>query len=239
MRNRESIGESRRLRITDGYNAVMNDSSTQPPRTRTLPFSVILIAAFAAAFGLWLGTRYFATPSAPRLATAVLYPQPRPLPEFSLTQSNGKPLTLADWRGHWTLAYFGYANCPDVCPTTLAEFKQVWMQLNKRGALDQLRFDFVSVDPARDTPDVLSKYVGFFNPDFIAATGSDQELTKLTHALGLLYTRTATANGDEAVDHSASVVIIDPQGQLVGMFRPPFAAEAIAADLAQLTTTGR
>lgn len=238
VRRRESIGEDGGFRSADGYNVVMNDSLTKPTRARTLPFSVILIAAFAAAFGLWLGSRYFAPASLPKPATAVLYPQARPVPDFALTQANGKPLTLADWRGHWTIAYFGYASCPDVCPTTLAAFKQVWAQLGKRGALDKMRFDFISVDPARDKPDVLAKYVAFFNPDFIAATGSDDELTKLTRALGLLYTRTPTGNGDEQVDHSASAVIIDPQGRLVGMFRPPFAPQAVADDLVLLASSG-
>lgn len=226
----------RRLRTGRRYNAPMTDSSSNrnAARPRTLSFPVILIAALAAALGFWLSSHYFTAPAAPKLATAVLYPQAREIPDFHLTQANGQALTLADWRGHWTIAYFGYANCPDVCPTTLAAFKQVWLQLAKHGSLAKLRFDFISVDPARDKPDVLAKYVAFFNPDFIAATGTDDELTKLTRALGLLYTRTPTANGDEQVDHSASAVIVDPQGRLVGMFRPPFAPEAVANDLALL-----
>ncbi|HEX6833303.1 MAG TPA: SCO family protein [Rudaea sp.] len=215
----------------------MNDSNT--PRARpTLPFAPILIAAFAAALGLWFGARWFAAPAPPQLTAAVLYPQPRPVPEFHLAQANGQPLTPADWRGHWTLAYFGYASCPDVCPTTLAAFKNVWAQLEKRGSLAAYRFDFISVDPARDTPETLAKYVAFFRPDFIAATGTDAELTPLTRALGLLYTRSSTGNGDEQVDHSASVVIIDPQGRMAGIFRPPFAPDAIAADLAALAASG-
>lgn len=215
----------------------MNDPATNRPR-RTLPFAAILIAAFAVACGLWLGSRYFAQAPVATPKTAVMYPQPRAIPEFELDQPSGKKLTLADWRGHWTLVYFGYASCPDVCPTTLAAFKQVWAQLAKLGIADRWRFDFISVDPKRDTPDVLRNYVAFFNPDFVAATGSDDELTRLTRSLGLLYSRTPTANGDEQVDHSASVVIVDPEGRLVGMFRPPFAPDAVASDLA-LFANGR
>lgn len=197
---------------------------------------IILVAALAAGAGLWFGNRQFGRTDQPKLAHAVLYPQPRELPEFRLTQADGKPLTLADWRGRWNVAYFGYASCPDVCPTTLTVFKQVWKVLDERGLHDRVRLNFVSVDPQRDTPEILGKYVAFFSPDFIAATGSDEQLTSLTRALGLLYSRTTGPNGEIQVDHSGSAVIVDPQGRLVGMFRPPFAAADVAADLATLAS---
>ena len=198
---------------------------------------LILIAALAAALGLWLGSRAFA-PAMPKLAAAVLYPQPRTVPAFHLTRADGKPLTEADWKGRWTVAFFGYTNCPDVCPTTLATFKQAHAKLRKDDVADRVRFDFISVDPARDVPDVLSRYVGYFSKDFVAATGTDEELTKLTRGLGLIYSREETGNGDYAVDHSASAVIIDPNGREVGLFRPPFDAATMAADLEQLAGAG-
>jgi protein SCO1/2 len=195
---------------------------------------LILVAALAAGSGLWLGNHFLAAPVPLQLENAVLYPQPRAVPEFHLTQANGQPLTLDNWRGHWNVVYFGYTNCPDVCPTTLATFKQIGKDLGKPGLVDHVRFDFISVDPQRDSPDQLGKYVGFFSADFVAATGSDEELTSLTRALGLIYSRTTATNGNIEVDHSGSAVIIDPQGQLVGMFRPPFSAAALSADLATL-----
>ena len=195
---------------------------------------LILIAALAAALGLWLGSRAFAPAPGPPLSTAVLYPSPRMLPDFSLARADGGTLTLADWKGHWTVAFFGYTNCPDVCPTTLATFKQAAAKLRADGVGDRVRFDFISVDPARDTPEQLSKYVGYFSKDFVAATGTDEELTKLTRALGLVYSREPTGNGDYNVDHSASAVIIDPEGRQIGLFRPPFDAATMAADLQTL-----
>jgi protein SCO1 len=194
---------------------------------------LILVAAVAAAIGLWLGGRTFA-PSAPKLVAAVMYPAPRELPDFKLQRADGAALTKADWNGRWTVAFFGYTNCPDVCPTTLATFKQVFAKVEADGIADKVRFDFISVDPQRDTPEQLTKYVGYFDKDFVAATGSDEELTKLTRALGLIYSREPTGNGDYAVDHSASAVLIDPAGREVGLFRPPFDAKAIAADLKTL-----
>lgn len=190
---------------------------------------LILVAALAVAAGLWFGARLFSTAPA-RMQAAVMYPLPRAVPDFALTRSDGRPLTLADWKGHWTVVFFGFTNCPDVCPTTLATFKQVWAKLPAPAAA-KLRFDFISVDPARDTPELLARYVGYFDKDFIAATGSDGELTKLTRALGLLYARGEPKDGSYSVDHSASAVLIDPSGREVGLFRPPFDAARIAADL--------
>jgi protein SCO1/2 len=205
--------------------------------SRQIPITLIVIAAFAAALGLWLGQRFLGSPDAPVMKNAVLYPTPRAVADFKLTQADGQPLTLASWRGHWNSVYFGYTSCPDVCPTTLAMFKQVWKDLGDARA--NVRFDFISVDPQRDTPDKLAKYVSFFNPDFIAATGTDEELNKLTRSLGLMYTRETDANGNIEVDHSGSVVIIDPDGKLRGIFRPPFAAADVTADLESLMRSAR
>src|SRR4029079_11840036 len=104
---------------------------------------LILIAAVAAAVGLWFGSRMLAPPGPPPLAAAVLYPAPRALPDFRLTRADGSALTKADWNGRWTVAFFGYTNCPDVCPTTLATFKQVWAKLAAEGLADRVRFDFI------------------------------------------------------------------------------------------------
>jgi protein SCO1/2 len=212
------------------YNVAMN---TPPRRPRNFSSWLIIVAAVATAFGAWLGNRLL-TPASIQLSNAVLYPQPRSVPDFILAQANGKPLTLADWRGHWTVAYFGYTSCPDVCPTAMAAFKQAWADLQQRGLASQVQIDFISVDPERDTPEQLGKYVTFFSPDFVAATGSDEELTKLTRSLGLIYARSKDANGNAQVDHSGSAVILDPQARMVGIFRPPFTGNAIAGDLAVL-----
>ncbi len=197
---------------------------------------LILLAALAAGLGLWLGLRVLSPPAAPplpALQSGLLFPHPREVPAFELARSDGQRLTRADWNGRWTVAFFGYTQCPDVCPTTLSTFGQVWKKLPPE-IRARLRFDFISVDPARDTPALLARYVGFFNPDFVAATGSDEELTRLTRALGLVYAREAPSNGTYAVDHSASAVLIDPDGREIGLLRPPFDVTRIAADLTAL-----
>lgn len=204
------------------------------PRARFGATSLILVTAVAVAIGFFVGSRYFAAPAAVATKTAVMYPAPRALPEFRLVQADGTPLTAADWNGRWNLVFIGFTHCPDVCPNTLAVFKQVWGLLEAQGLAQRLRFDFVSVDPERDSGARLAEYTGFFHKDFTAATGSDEELTRFTRALGLVYARVPDDRGGYTVDHSASVVIIDPAGRVVGLFRPPFEAGAIAADLATL-----
>ncbi|MDR2012365.1 MAG: SCO family protein [Rhodanobacter sp.] len=193
---------------------------------------LILIAMAAIAAGGWFGVRTSGAPDWPKLEAAAMYPAPRALPDFQLTASDGRPLTAADWKGHWTLVFFGYTSCPDVCPTTLATFKQVWNRLATAAA--RIRFTFVSVDPQRDTPEQLARYVEFFNKEFVGATGSDEELVHLTRALGLTFSREKTGDDNYTVEHSAAVLIVDPQGRQAGLFRPPFDAAKIAADLQRL-----
>ena len=207
---------------------------TPRPAGRVSASILIVLAAFAAALGLWLGARFVSAPSLPPLDSAVLYPVPRALPEFELQRSDGQSLTLADWKGRWTIVFFGYTHCPDVCPMTLTTFKQAAKRLQADGHADRVRFAFISVDPQRDTPEQLGRYVGYFSPDFVAATGSDEQLTRLSRALGLVYSRGPANDGNYEVDHSASAVIIDPQGREVGLFRPPFDAAKMAADLQTL-----
>ncbi len=219
--------------VAGSYNPLMNH--TAPP-SRSLPTLIVLIAALAAGLGLWLGNRQITEP--PLLLTAgVLYPEPREVPDFQLMQANGQPYGKNDWLGHWNVLFFGYTSCPDVCPTTLAAFKQVLAELTKSGISSSFHFDFISVDPERDTPEKLGSYVAFFSPEFRAATGNEDDLNRLTHALGLIYTRTTGPDGAIQVDHSASAVIINPQGELVGLFRPPLTAAPIAADLSTLLKT--
>lgn len=206
---------------------------------RVLPTAVILLAAFAAGLGLWLGNQYFGRAETTTQALT-RYPNPRALADFRLERSDGKPLTAADFKGQWNLVFFGFTHCPDICPGTLGVLKQVRAALTQAGAADRVHIHFISVDPQRDKPEVLGRYAGFYDPGFIAATGSDEELTRLTRSMGQLYTRTTPdASGNYSVDHSASIVLVDPQGQLAGLFRPPLDAAAIGSDLLALTGASR
>jgi len=198
-----------------------------------LPTTLILTAALAASLGLWLSGKYFFihSPQMPPLTSALLYPQPRDIPDFQLTQSDGSIYSKESWRGHWNLLFFGFTSCPDICPSTLNILRNIDKKTKKSGKNLHLRFDFISVDPERDFPQQLDNYTKYFSPDFRAATGTHEELTKLTRSLGVIYSRTQDLAGKIEVDHSASILLINPEGRLLGMFRPPLLADAIANDL--------
>jgi protein SCO1/2 len=213
---------------------------------RRLPWIIVALAAVAGIAGFIASQRVFDyrpdAEAVPRqLQGSLLYPVPKTLPAFALTRSDGSALTEADWRGRWRLVFFGFANCPDVCPTALATAKAARTQLRAQRPDLDFAVSFVSVDPERDAPESLGKYVSFFDPDFEAATGTPAALLALTQTLGVMYVKVPNGPGplDYTIDHSASLLIIDPQGRLAGLMRPPQRADAIAADLITLMNDGR
>lgn len=203
----------------------------------------LLIAGAAIAAGLWFGAATFRGLSKPQplvLGQGTLLAQPRPLAEFALTDQDGRPFSLESLRGVWTFLSIGYTHCPDVCPMTLATFDAIDRQIGQSG--DQFataprgglrpRFLFVSVDPERDTPERLAQYVRYFNPAFLGATGEEPELRAFAAQLGLLFARVEgqdTAMG-YLMDHSASILLVDPQGRLTAIFSTPHDAALMASD---------
>ncbi|MFC4698647.1 SCO family protein [Glaciecola siphonariae] len=149
------------------------------------------------------------------------YPQARALTDFELSKHDGSTMTNADLTGQWTLAFVGYTFCPDICPVTLAQINNVYPQLQASVQETPLRVWFLSVDPNRDTVERLNEYVSYFNPDFIATTGPHIQLFPLVRSMGMMYsTSESTDNPNYLVDHSASIVVINPEGNVVGRFKP-------------------
>ncbi|MBK9656629.1 MAG: SCO family protein [Rhodanobacteraceae bacterium] len=212
---------------------------------RRLPWIIIALAAAAGIAGYVASSRLFVADTGavaqPRqLQASLLYPQPKPLPDFALQRSDGSVLGRTGWTGRWRLLFFGFASCPDVCPTALATAKAARAQLRTQRPDLDLAVSFVSVDPERDKPEQLGAYVGFFDPSFEAATGTPAELLALTQSLGVMYVKVPNGPGplDYTIDHSASLLIIDPQGRLAGLIRPPHRVDAIVADLITLMDEG-
>lgn len=160
-------------------------------------------------------------------ATAALS-TPRPLQAFRLDHAGQTQFSDAALRGKWTFLFFGYTHCPDICPSTLAEMARLHELLAQDdGILDDTRFVFVSVDPARDTPETLTRYARYFNPAFRGVTGKDQQLTALARQLDV---RFRLGEGGEAgynVDHSSAILLIDPQVRYHARFRAPHHARDI------------
>jgi protein SCO1/2 len=165
--------------------------------------------------------------------SGLLEDPPRPAPDLALTDQNSQPFALSQLRGEWVLLTFGYTTCPDVCPVTLAHLRQTREMLGDAGS--EWRVVFASVDPARDTPEVLAGYLPHFGPDLIGLTGTEAEVATAAAAYGVQYEKRdlETAVG-YLVNHSAFTYVIDPNFQLV--LTIPFGArsEEIARDLTEL-----
>ena len=207
----------------------------------------ILVAALAAGLGLLAAWQLFGRggeTKAPQLEAVTLLPQPRELPAFNLRQSDGTPLVAGELAGHWTLVFLGFTFCPDVCPTTLTELAQAQKQWEAMPESTRPRVLFVSVDPERDTPGKTGEYAHAFHPDTLAATADVPALEKFATSLGFVFMKAPGANfehnpQDYSVDHSAHIAVLDPQGRLAGLIRPPLQPQAIAADLITLDVMGR
>ena len=207
----------------------------------------ILVAALAAGLGLLAARHYLAGPAkadAPALKTVTLLPNSRELPAFQLRQSDNTPLVKGELAGHWTLAFLGFTFCPDVCPTTLAELAQAQKQWEALPESTRPRVLFISVDPERDSPGKAGEYAHGFHRDTLAATGDVPALEEFATSLGFVFMKVPGKNfeqnaNDYSVDHSANLAVLDPQGNLAGIIRPPFQPQAIADDLITLTAAER
>lgn len=218
----------------------MTESPRVPaPSPRTL---LVLAACLAAALaGAYLARSWLArSGAAPVTEAAAVYAAPRPLPDFELLAHDGSRFDRARLLGRYTLVFFGFTNCPDLCPTTLAELARAERLLADLPAARRPAVVMVSVDPGRDTPAVLGRYVPHFDPAFVGATGPDAAIAALAAALGAAYQKGAEVDGSYAVDHTAAVFLIDPEARLLAVFPAPHAAGTIAADYRRiLAAAGR
>lgn len=205
---------------------------------------LILLVALAAGLGLLAAQKFFGSasvsPQWPQTQVVTLFPQPRTLPPFSLRQSDGTQLASGELNGHWTLVFLGFTFCPDVCPTTLTELAQAQNQWKPLPDSTRPRVLFVSVDPERDTPTRIGEYAHAFHPDTLAATADVPALEQFAKSLGFVFMKVpgqgfAENPEDYSMDHSSAIAVLDPQGRLTGLIRPPFKPQAIAADMQMLT----
>ena len=153
--------------------------------------------------------------------------------KLELPDVDGTPRSLADWKGKVTVVFFGYTQCPDVCPTTMIELAQVKQQLGAAGA--DVQGVFVTVDPERDTPELLRAYVKHFDPSFVALRGSPEETKAAAKAFKVFYSRAPGKTADTyTVDHTAGSYLFDRQGRVRVFTRYGSGGEALVADLKTL-----
>lgn len=153
---------------------------------------------------------------------------------FELKDLEGQTRTLASYKGKVVAMFFGYTHCPDVCPTTLAEWAQVKQKLGSKG--DKLQVLFVSVDPERDTPELLKQYVPKFDPSFDALTGTEDQLKPLLAGLKVYAAKVQQSDkpGDYLMDHSASSYVFDQTGAIRLLVRYNTPAKDVASDVEQI-----
>jgi protein SCO1/2 len=157
---------------------------------------------------------------------------PRLLGDFALTTHRDTPFTPAFLEGHWTLVFFGFTYCPDVCPTTMAFLSQFVGELEGTEAEGDTRVVMISVDPARDTVEQLAGYVPFFNEEFTGVTGEFLDVHRLATAMNAPFRKVPGQGEDYQIDHGANVVLINPRGHYHGFFKAPL-------DLAKMKVTYR
>lgn len=203
-------------------------------RITRLHLGIILLVALVTGLlaGLWLQGKQV---SISDVKATVLEP-PNNIKDFTLTTHFNTPFTRESLLGKWSFLFFGYTHCPDVCPTTLHTLTQVNKKIIERTDSEKIQFIFISVDPQRDTTERLAQYVPYFDQSFMGVTGEQTNINELTQQLGILHLR-VERNGDEGylVDHTASILLFNPSGQLRALFNAPHQTEDIIKDFNTIT----
>lgn len=190
-----------------------------------------LIVVMVAMAGLMITTGCTEQPEAPRFkltdVTGASFGK-----DFALTDHNGQRRTLADFKGKVVTLFFGFTHCPDVCPTTLGEMAVVMKELGRDA--DRLQVLFVTVDPERDTAEVLKRYVPAFHPSFLGLTGSAEDIARTAKEFKIFYQKQPLPNGGYSMDHSAGTYILDGEGRLRLFAQYGIGAPAMLNDIRQL-----
>ena len=175
-------------------------------------------------------------PTFPPELQGILWPEPKPLRDFTLVNQHKQPFNLQHLEGKWTLMFFGYTYCPDICPTSMLVLKTVYEHLQQKlGVGFNLQIVFVSVDPARDTTSVLLDYLGYFSKDFIGVTGTTENIDGLTRQIGAGYMQQpADKTGNYQVNHTGTFFLIDPQARLYAGFPQPHIPKTIVGQFLQI-----
>lgn len=207
-----------------------------PQQSRNIMLTVLglllLIFVIVAGFVYQVKKPRVLTDSELKINGAYMFDTPRALPEFELVNHRGEPFTVESFRGHWTLVFFGFTHCPDICPTTMAFLNRFMGELEGLPEHDDTRVVMVSVDPGRDTPERLAEYVPYFNPDFVGVTGEFLDIHRLATGLNTPFRKVPGEGDNYQVDHGANLALINPRGDYHGFFKAPL-------DLAKMKVTYR
>ena len=199
-------------------------------------FLGLIILVVIAAYSLTINLPTFISKT-PVLETGKALAQPMELVAFDLVDHTGKPFQYKDLKEEWSLIFFGYSKCPDVCPTTVFKLTEIYRILDEDNAVEQQpQVVFVSIDPERDKPETLNKYLTSFNPEFIGVTGTLDEIKKLTTKLSVYFQKI----GDDEenylyeMNHTAGIFLTNPDGKLVASFKPTATPKELSLDVKKI-----
>ncbi len=199
------------------------------------PIKFLVIVAIVVAIGTILGMRELHAHRFP-VALRGFAVDPKPIGQVQLVDKTGQSLVDSYFKGKWTLVFFGYTNCPDVCPSTLMQMQQLYKSIKKQPDGRQYQFLFITVDPQRDTLPHLKQYVEYFNKDFDAAGGGISNIRHFEKVFGAFhhYAKKSPDDKHYAVAHSAEIYIVSPDKHYVGKFLPPFNVNKLTLKLSKL-----
>lgn len=194
-------------------------------KTTVLKLSMVVVLS---AVSMWAGFKLSSllekSDQPPIIEGTVLNP-PRSLKPFKLIDQRRHDFLLSNFKNKWSLVFFGYTNCPDVCPNTLGVLKQAYIDMQAL-KMELPQVVFVSVDPERDEPELLGDYVYYFDPSFVGVTGKKDQIDNLAKQLSAVYLKAAGSSGDVKkddylFDHSAAILLINPRAELQAVFTAP------------------
>lgn len=201
------------------------------PLRRTVVLCLLFVAVV-------LGGFVYSVTRAPVLSDAelaergvFLFPEPREIEPFQLTAHTGEPFTLEDLQGRWSFLFFGFTNCPDVCPTAMSVLGQARRRIEAEypEVADEFQGVLVTVDPERDDRRTLARYVRAFSPDFVGVRGERAATAGLATNVNVVFAKVPADGGGYQVDHSANIVIVNPRGHYHGFAKRPHQADTIVA----------
>jgi len=198
---------------------------------------IIFIIVIALAVGIWrenqINTAKSPAQTSVPLSAGTSLARGHKLPEFSLIDMDGKPFTRSSFDNRWSFIFFGYSSCPDLCPTTLQAMQQISQRLRNNPVL---QFVFITIDPDNDTQQRLKEYLQqdkFRGTSFVGVTGKKTDITALTQAIGI-HMAQEKAPEAEHIEHSGTIILINPQGELAAVFSGSDRPHAIAHDFKEL-----
>jgi protein SCO1/2 len=215
---------------------------TKSNRTKVIVVALIVLVAIAAILGMLKFARENKNYGFQPGIHDTLFPNARTIQPFSLRGGDGSTFTEHSLKGHWSVVFFGYTHCPDICPTTMGIMNKVWQQLTP-AAQSKIQMVFVSIDPERDSPEAIEKYATYFNPHFQAVTGNETQLKQFSQQVGVAYFKVESENIEGGVNenyiinHTGSLMLFNPLGQYAGVISPPLSVEKISHELERIVHT--